>query len=198
MRAVVEEGLKLGKHTAAHAHGAEGIKNAVKAGVRTIEHGTMADEEALVALAEAGAFLVPTMMLHTLFEDHAKKCRNSCLTKVGSWKAPKRFVLRAKELVVEIAMRTDAGTNYNYHGNNAAEIVHLVVNEVMSPSEALTCATLMLPGPFRWTIRRAVWSLVNWPISWCSKTIPWLISASWLKKIKSKRFTKAAIWYVEQ
>jgi len=81
MRAVVEKGLKLGKHTAAHAHGAEGIKNAVKAGVRTIEHGTMADEEALVAMAEAGVFLVPTMMLHTLFEDHAEKVPQFMLNK---------------------------------------------------------------------------------------------------------------------
>jgi len=56
--------------------------------------------------------------------------------------AYKGIVQRAKELGVEIAMGTDAGTNYNYHGNNAAEIVYLVVNEIMSPSEALTCATL--------------------------------------------------------
>ena len=39
-------------------------------------------------------------------------------------------------------MGTDAGTNYNYHGNNAAELVYLVENEIMSPSEALICATL--------------------------------------------------------
>jgi len=143
MRAVVAEGLKLGKHTAAHAHGAQGIKNAVTAGVRTIEHGTMADEEALAAMAEAGVFLVPTMMLHTLFEEHAEEVPEFMLHKSRIMEnAYKGIVRRAKELGVEIAMGTDAGTNYNYHGNNAAEIVYLVVNEIMSPSEALTCATL--------------------------------------------------------
>lgn len=143
MRAVVEEGLKLGKHTAAHAHGAEGIKNAVKAGVRTIEHGTMADEEALAAMAAAGVFLVPTMMLHTLFEGHAEQVPQFMLNKSRIMEdAYRGIVLRAKELGVEIAMGTDAGTNFNYHGNNAAEIVYLVENEIMSPSEALTCATL--------------------------------------------------------
>jgi imidazolonepropionase-like amidohydrolase len=143
MQAVVEEGLKLGKHTAAHAHGAQGIKKAVAAGVRTIEHGTMADEDALVAMAEADAFLVPTMMLHTLFEDHAEKVPEFMLRKSRIMEdAYKGIVLRAKELGVEIAMGTDAGTNFNYHGNNAAEIVYLVENEIMRPSEALTCATL--------------------------------------------------------
>jgi imidazolonepropionase-like amidohydrolase len=143
MRAVVEEGLKLGKHTAAHAHGAPGIKKAVIAGVRTIEHGTMADEDALVTMAESGVFLVPTMMLHTLFEDHAEKVPKFMLNKSRIMEdAYKGIVLRAKELGVEIALGTDAGTNFNHHGNNAAEIVYLVENEIMSPSEALTCATL--------------------------------------------------------
>ena len=143
IRAIVEEGLKLGKHTAAHAHGAQGIKNAVTAGVRTIEHGTMADEEALVAMAEAGVFLVPTMSLHNLFEDHAEQVPEFMLNKSRVMENDyKGIILRAKELGVQIAMGTDAGTNYNYHGNNAAEIVYLVANEIMSASEALTCATL--------------------------------------------------------
>ena len=143
IRAVVEEGLKLGKHTAAHAHGAQGVKNAVLAGVRTIEHGTMADEEALEAMAEAGVFLIPTMALHTQFEDHARDIPEFMLQKSRLMEDDyKGIVLRAKALGVEIAMGTDAGTNYNYHGNNAAEIVYLVDNEIMSPSEALICATL--------------------------------------------------------
>lgn len=143
IRAIVEEGLKLGKHTAAHAHGAQGIKNAVSAGVRTIEHGTMADEEALEAMAAAGTYLVPTMALHTLFEDHAQDIPAFMLEKSRHMEDDyKDIVLRAKELGIQLALGTDAGTNYNYHGNNAAEIIYLVDNDIMSPSEALICATI--------------------------------------------------------
>jgi len=143
MRAIVEEGLKLGKHTAAHAHGAQGIKNAVAAGVRTIEHGTMADEEALVAMTKAGTFLIPTMSSYTLFENHADEVPEFMLKNSRAMEDDYNgVVLRAKELGVQIAMGTDAGTNYNFHGNNAAEIVYLVENEIMSSTEALNCATL--------------------------------------------------------
>src|SRR6056297_3461099 len=61
IRAVVNEGKKVGKHPAAHAHGAKGVKNAVAAGVRTIEHGTLADEEALKMMLEKGVFLSSTL-----------------------------------------------------------------------------------------------------------------------------------------
>ncbi|MFW6315014.1 MAG: amidohydrolase family protein, partial [Desulfohalobiaceae bacterium] len=61
IRAVVLEGAKVGKHTAAHAHGAQAIKNAVEAGVRTIEHGTLADEEALKMMRDRNVFLVSTL-----------------------------------------------------------------------------------------------------------------------------------------
>jgi imidazolonepropionase-like amidohydrolase len=57
LRAAVEEAQHYGRFVAVHAHGAEGVKRAVRAGVRSVEHGTMADEEAIAMLADTGTFL---------------------------------------------------------------------------------------------------------------------------------------------
>ena len=142
IRAVVEEGLKLGKHTAAHAHGADGIINAVNAGVRTIEHGTMADERAIESMAAAGTYLVPTMSLHDLFMAHIDTVPEFMIEK--STRMQDDYIDIVKQAVkagVPIAMGTDAGTNYNYHGNNAAEIVYLVEKEILSPMTAIQAST---------------------------------------------------------
>lgn len=142
MKAVVDEGWKLGRHTAAHAHGARGIVNAVKAGCRTIEHGTMADREAIEAMAEAGAYLVPTMSLHNLFEEHVDRIPQFMIEKSRDMQeAYMEVVAEAIKAGVQLAMGTDAGTNYNYHGKNAREIVFYVRSGLMSPRRALTTAT---------------------------------------------------------
>ena len=142
MQAVVREGIKLGKHTAAHAHGAEGIKNAVAAGVRTIEHGTLADDRALEMIREAGAFLVPTMSPRRLFLKHAHQVPRFMVEKSKQMlEQTAALVGRAKAAGVSIAMGTDAGTNFNYHGDNAQELVYLVEEKMLTPLEALTAAT---------------------------------------------------------
>jgi imidazolonepropionase-like amidohydrolase len=142
IQAIVREGLKLGKHTAAHAHGAEGIKNAVAAGVRTIEHGTLADDQALEMIREAGAFLVPTMNPRRLFFKHADQVPPFIVQKSKQMiEDTANLVSRAKAAGVSIAMGTDAGTNFNYHGDNAQEIVTLVEENMLTPLEALTAAT---------------------------------------------------------
>ena len=58
IRAAVEEAALYGAHVAAHAHGAEGMKRAIRAGVRSIEHGSLMDDEAIAMLAERGTYLV--------------------------------------------------------------------------------------------------------------------------------------------
>ena len=142
MAAVVEEGMKLGRHTAAHAHGAQGIVNAVEAGVRTIEHGTLASDGALDKMAEAETFLVPTFSVMLQFQNHdqdipafmVEKSRD-ILASYGD------LVKRARSKGVRIAMGTDAGTNYNFHGNNAGELVYLVEQGISTPWQALASAT---------------------------------------------------------
>ena len=144
IRAVVEEGEKLGKHTAAHAHGAHGVLNAVRAGVRTIEHGTMADDRALEAMAKAGTFFVTTLSLHDLFEAHSDDIPAFMLEKSRKMQGGHiDIVKKAASMGIPIAMGTDAGTNYNYHGLNAAEIIYLVDHGILSPRQALASATIV-------------------------------------------------------
>jgi imidazolonepropionase-like amidohydrolase len=142
IRAVVEEGLKLGKHTAAHAHAAKGIINAVKAGCRTIEHGTLADEAALEAMAQAGAYLVPTLCLHALFQEHAQEIPKFMVEKSQAMQGAYVDVVRqAMKVGVKLALGTDVGVNYFYHGINASEIVYYVKSGIMSAMQALVTAT---------------------------------------------------------
>jgi imidazolonepropionase-like amidohydrolase len=142
MAAVVEEGLKLGRHAAAHAHGAQGIINAVEAGVRTIEHGTLASDEALDKMAEAETFLVPTFSVMLQFQNHVQDIPAFMVEKSRDILASYGdLVKRARSKGVRIAMGTDAGTNYNFHGNNAEELVYLVEQAISTPWQALASAT---------------------------------------------------------
>ena len=61
LKAMVDEATKLERKVAAHAHGAEGIKTAVRAGVSSIEHGSFLDEEGARMMAQRGTYLVPTL-----------------------------------------------------------------------------------------------------------------------------------------
>jgi imidazolonepropionase-like amidohydrolase len=142
MRAVVEEGQKLGKHTAAHAHAAKGIINAVEAGCRTIEHGTLADEAAIEAMARAGAYLVPTMSLHKFFEAHSDEVPRFMVEKSRAMQgAYVEVVKSALRVGVKLAMGTDAGVNFFHHGLNAAEVAYYVEAGIMSPLEAIAVAS---------------------------------------------------------
>lgn len=72
LRAAVDEANRLGVPVAAHAHAAEGIKMAVAAGVRSIEHGTYMDDEAIRMMAKRGTFLVPTVYLGDYYAEGEK------------------------------------------------------------------------------------------------------------------------------
>ncbi|MFP3981985.1 MAG: amidohydrolase family protein [Desulfobacterales bacterium] len=145
MRAVVNEGEKAGKHTAAHAHGARGIKNAVRAGVRTIEHGTLADAEALKMMADNGVYLISTLSSNYWMRHHASQTLE--IPKFMSDKADEIARIRRENLHRAIAagvcvvMGTDAGTPYNYHGKNATELVRYVSIGLMSEMDAIIAAT---------------------------------------------------------
>jgi imidazolonepropionase-like amidohydrolase len=72
LRVAVEEANRLGVPVAAHAHATEGIKQAVAAGVRSIEHGTYIDEEAMAMMAKRGTFLVPTVYIGDYYDEDKK------------------------------------------------------------------------------------------------------------------------------
>ncbi len=146
MRAAVGVAGESGGHVAAHAHALAGVRNAVLAGVRSIEHGTYADEDALGLMAERGVFLVPTFSPWTsVREDHAAvnampEHIRARLSEAHETHAG--MVRSAAKLGVPIAMGTDAGTPGNHHGANALECVAMVEEGGLSPGASVRAATL--------------------------------------------------------
>ncbi len=134
------------KHVAAHAHGREGIQNAIEAGVASIEHGTFADEAVLREMAQRGTFLVPTLCTGPpIVQDEglsAAMPRHLRARLMETHRTHVEAVRLAHALGVPIAMGTDAGTPGNHHGRNADECVLLVEEVGMSPREAIRAATI--------------------------------------------------------
>ena len=142
MKAVVDEAKKLERKVAAHAHGTEGIKLAVRAGVSSIEHGTFLDEEGARMMAQQGTYLVPTLSAGEMTENAAKSGR---LTGLRAQKAlaaatGMHSALRlANRLHVPIALGTDAGVGP--HGANAREFRLMVDWGGLTPMQALVAGT---------------------------------------------------------
>ncbi len=143
LKALVDEATKLERKVAAHAHGTEGIKLAVRAGVSSIEHGSFLDEEGARMMAQRGTFLVPTMMAGEAVERAAK---NGMLTGLRAEKAlaaaaaMRRATKLAVAYKVNIALGTDAGVIP--HGTNAHEFVLMVEWGGMSPMDSIVAGTL--------------------------------------------------------
>jgi imidazolonepropionase-like amidohydrolase len=153
LRVAVEEAGKVGKPVAAHAHGIQGIRNAVTAGARTIEHGTYLhqDEEVMELMAERGIFLVPT--LKAGFDVLSGERPDAPGWIVEKLKAVQEHALRstqrALELGVPIAMGTDAATPYNLHGDNAMEL-HWMTEAGLSPMQAIVASTANAARALGW------------------------------------------------
>ncbi|HMJ19596.1 MAG TPA: amidohydrolase family protein [Gemmatimonadaceae bacterium] len=143
MKALVDEATKLGRKVAAHAHGTEGIKIAVRAGVSSIEHGSFLDDEGAKMMAQHGTFLVPTMMAGEAVERFAK---NGVLKGLRAEKAlaAGAAVRKATKIAVanhvQIALGTDAGVIP--HGTNAREFSLLVDWGGLTPMAALVAGTM--------------------------------------------------------
>ncbi|ACB86321.1 metal-dependent hydrolase family protein [Natranaerobius thermophilus] len=144
IKAVVEEGDKLNKKVASHAHGAEGIKNSIKAGVHTIEHGTFADEEALEMMLQHNIYYVPTLAPDYFMTEYGKEggVAPFMVEKLKHKKEARIKTLRkAVEMGIKVASGSDAGTPYNFQGNNAREMALMVEYGIMSSQEALKTGT---------------------------------------------------------
>lgn len=142
LRAIVQAAADAGVKVAAHAHGTVGIKNAIRAGVASIEHGSMLDEEAIRLMKEQGTFLVPTAMAIEAVVSGARSGR------LAPWSARKAleiepFARRSLRLAIQngvnIAFGTDAGVFP--HGENADEF-RLLVAAGMTPMQAIQSATV--------------------------------------------------------
>ncbi|WP_200530943.1 amidohydrolase family protein [Halorubrum sp. LN27] len=130
--------------TAAHAHGEEGIKNAVEAGITSIEHGTFMDREAAEMMAERGTYWVPTASALRGIVDHGTEAGipEDAVDKAED--AADRFDDawdRALDAGVPIAMGTDAGTPFNFFADIPRELEYMV-DYGLSPEGALAAATV--------------------------------------------------------
>ncbi len=142
LAAAVEEAERLGVPVAAHAHAARGIKMAVAAGVRSIEHGTYMDDEAIRMMAERGTFLVPTIYVGDYYaegdrllaqdknDDYMENYRATFLAAVG----------RAHERGVKVAVGVDLG-GYAVDPTVFAREIAVLVEAGLSPMEAIQAGT---------------------------------------------------------
>src|SRR6266446_9573702 len=143
LKALVDEANKLERKVAAHAHGTEGIKLAVRAGVSSIEHGSFLDEEGARMMAERGTFLVPTMMAGEAVERAAKTGLLKGLRAekaLAAAAAIRQAIKLAVANKIQIALGTDAGVIP--HGTNAHEFVLMVDWGGMSNMDAIKAGTL--------------------------------------------------------
>ena len=139
MKAVVETAHVLGRKVAAHAHGNAGLKNALRAGVDSIEHGTYLDDESITLFKERGAYLVPTISAGKWVESRAKDYPPSIAEKAaGLGTLIQKAFGKAYRQNVKIAFGTDAGVFP--HGQNAHEFEYMV-DAGMPAMEAILAAT---------------------------------------------------------
>ena len=143
LEAVIAAANDYGFHVAAHAHGAEGMKRAVLAGVHSIEHGTYMDDEIMSLMKEKGTWYVPTISAGKFVAE--KSTEDGYLPEIVRPKAAAvgpqiaGTFAKAYRAGVKIAFGTDAGVSP--HGENAKEFIYMVEGG-MSEMEAIQSATL--------------------------------------------------------
>jgi imidazolonepropionase-like amidohydrolase len=139
LSAAVDEARGFGLRVAAHAHGAEGIKNAVRAGVASIEHGTFLDDEGIRLMKEHGTYLVPTLDVHDCVESNPLMPPDLRAHDKGMKETHFNGFRKAVRAGVKIAFGTDVSVCPL--GNNAKEFRYMVQNG-MTPMQAIQAATM--------------------------------------------------------
>ncbi|WMT51692.1 MAG: amidohydrolase family protein [Ferroplasma sp.] len=147
IRAIVNEARKSGTYVAAHAHGDQGVKNAVISGVKSIEHATMASDETLKLMAEKNVSLTPTLSIQELLFKYGREIG------VNSWGLEKitnvidgikQVLPKAKNLGINILCGTDLGFETGKDidiGKNWNELILMTKYGNMNAIEALRSAT---------------------------------------------------------
>jgi imidazolonepropionase-like amidohydrolase len=141
LEAAVDEARSWGRVVAAHAIGPEGILRAVRAGVDSVEHGSMLTTEGARLMKERGTFHVPTISAIRGMVEHPDEVPAYAVEKATRLADLARDAFRRSVRVgVPIACGTDAGTPFNPHGNTTREIVRMV-EWGLTPLKAMQAAT---------------------------------------------------------
>lgn len=154
LKAMVDEATKLERKVAAHAHGTEGIKIAVRAGVASIEHGSFLDEEGAKMMAARGTYLVPTLSAGEMVEGAARSGRLKGLRAEKALAAASAMRTAIKIAVrnnVPIALGTDAGVGD--HGTNGHEFTLMVEWGGMTPMQSIVAGTSSAAKLLGWDAR---------------------------------------------
>jgi imidazolonepropionase-like amidohydrolase len=152
LKVIVEEARYRNLQVSAHAHGTQGIKNAVKAGINSIEHGTCLDDEVIGLMLSNGTFLVPTFQAMKINKELAEDEKSN----IPDWsrkdairmeKVHENNMRKAYKAGVKIVMGTDSGVVP--HGRNLEELGHMC-HMGMKPMEAIVAGTKKAAECLRW------------------------------------------------
>ncbi|HXT27863.1 MAG TPA: amidohydrolase family protein [Vicinamibacterales bacterium] len=150
LRTAVEEAARWGRWVAAHAHGGDGIKAAIRAGVHTIDHGSMLDEEAIALLKEHHAYYVPTLYTSESISANANV--------PDSEKERSREIKAAKDRGFQLAVKSGIPIGFATdaavvpHGQNARELAYRV-RAGQAPMDAIVSATRIAAEIMGWSDR---------------------------------------------
>jgi imidazolonepropionase-like amidohydrolase len=153
IRAAVEEAALYDTHVAAHAHGAEGIKRAIRAGARSIEHGSLMDDEAIAMLAETGTYLVADVWSGDYIEEQGRAhgwSPNALRKNQETTEAQRKGFARCVEAGVRLAFGTDSGV---YPHRMAGRQFTTMVQHGMTPMQAVQSATAVAAELIGWEDR---------------------------------------------
>lgn len=152
MKAILDVANSRGKLSSAHAHGAAGIKDAIRAGITSIEHGMLMDDECIDMMAEHGTYLIPTIIAAKLI------VINGVASGIPDWAVAKaerclenhhQNLLKCIKKGVKVGFGTDVGTPYNRHGEQGYEF-ELMVDFGFTPAQALQAATKVNATMMKW------------------------------------------------
>lgn len=153
LRAAVEEAALYGAFVAAHAHGLEGIKRAVRAGVRSIEHGSLMDDESIEMMAERGTYLVADIYCGDVIAEEGtlRGWPAEILRKnEETTEAQREGFTKAVKAGVKVAFGTDSGVYP--HGENGKQLPYMV-RYGMTPIQAIQSATIVAAELMGWEDR---------------------------------------------
>lgn len=153
LEAIVDEAHKLGRKVAAHAHGAEGIKAAIRAGVDSIEHASLIDDEGIRLAVERGTYLVMDIYNDDFILQHGEKVgmlKESLEKERKIGQLQRDNFARAVKAGAKIAFGTDGGVYP--HGDNAKQFAYMV-KYGMTPLQAIRAATANAADLLGWSDR---------------------------------------------